>query len=150
MAFCLSATSRSSVEMTEQIRRVFACELPLTYSTLFCKEIQVPLKLRVLPFGTLPQPNFWTISLAWQSWGRSKCNELDCRLSAELAIPPSFNDQLLVYHSDRHALSTAWFHHSGLLVTAHACLLQMFVLCDYGSADVQQLADIAHWRDLSY
>jgi len=41
MAQCLSVTSRSSVEMEGWIEVVLACRLLSTYSTLYCKEIQV-------------------------------------------------------------------------------------------------------------
>ena len=37
MALCLSVTGRNSVETAEQIKRVFARELSLTYPVLFCK-----------------------------------------------------------------------------------------------------------------
>jgi len=63
MALCLSVTGQNSVETAEQIGRVFAWELSLTYPILFCNEIQVPPKLKVLPSGTLPQPLDYQFSL---------------------------------------------------------------------------------------
>jgi len=38
-------------------------KLSLTYPILFCNEIQVPPKLKVLPSGTLPQPLDYQFSL---------------------------------------------------------------------------------------
>jgi len=59
MALCLSVISRCSIETVERI------ELHLTCTMLYCKKIWVPLKIRLFPFGTLPQTldleNFATI-----------------------------------------------------------------------------------------
>ena len=76
MALCLSITSRCSIEKAERIRLVYGVGDP----TVCNKEIQVPSKIRVLPFGTLLQTrdleNFATayqsskrdINLAGERW----------------------------------------------------------------------------------
>ena len=105
-----------------------AWRLPSTYHTVCRNEIQVSTKIRVLPSGTLSYTmdlkNFATtsrsttrvINLARQRW-RSERDKLDRRRSTVTR-----DGRLLVYHSDRQALSTARFLRAGLIATAGDCL----------------------------
>jgi len=76
----VSVTSRSSIEMAEQIWLVFGMGTFSTYPTTGYKEIQVPSKIRVLPsrtllqtldlenFATAYRPSKCVINLAGERW----------------------------------------------------------------------------------
>ena len=70
------------------------------------------------------------LSTSLEKGGRSECDKLDCRRSTTLTVSPSSDSRLLlVYHSDRQALSTAWFRCVSQLATAVTCLMLIWYCC---------------------
>jgi len=55
MCLCVSVTRQYCIEMAAWIELIFACRFPSICATMYFKEIRVPLKIRVLPSGTLSQ-----------------------------------------------------------------------------------------------
>jgi len=103
VCLCLSVTSRCSIETAERIGLFLAWELPSTYPTLCCKEIQASTEMRVLSCGTFPKlrsPDLskfrhgMSIVVRAINLGRKRCrrserDKLDRRRPAKLIAPPS-------------------------------------------------------------
>jgi len=137
-----SVTSWSCIKTAERIEPVF--RMSFLPPIVHCVKFGLSSKIRVLPYGTLPQtPDLENVASVYRSLKRvintaqSVINWTVVDNTSELNARP------LVYHSNHQAVSTAQFHHAtvdtcnnlpvscNILLTVFASVISVHSLCVY-------------------